>query len=122
MAANRRERRAVAARERKLSRDAASDEIFPPGEPHGPVQPAAESLMRALLRFAREHLPDYEVTIFLAERAEAAGAGRLPRFNYGSTADRADMVAVLRAFVERHQADAATLDKIHEPPPSSRRQ
>jgi hypothetical protein len=119
---NRRDRRAARAQGQTLARDRTPDEIFPPHHPHGPVQPQAETLMRTLLDFARDKLPGYDITVFLSERQAPEGSNRLPRFNYGSTCDRADMVAVLQAFIAKNTRSAEKLDKINEPPPTETRQ
>ncbi|GLK72581.1 hypothetical protein KHC23_07665 [Ancylobacter dichloromethanicus] len=89
------------AKRRKLSRDARPEEIFPGG--HGPVQTRCVEVMKLTLDALREALPGYDFTLFAAEREELAGAGREPRFNYMSTAERADMVAVLAAFVLKNR-------------------
>jgi len=85
------------AKRRKLSRDATPAEIFPGG--HGPAQTEVVGIMKATIEALREALPGYTFTLFVAEPdAVADTAGRDPRFNYMSTAERADMVAVLAAF------------------------
>jgi hypothetical protein len=111
---NRRDRRAA----RKLSRHAAPEEIFP-GE-HGPIQTGIGETMTAALRAIRRSLgPGYEITLFVAEASPPLGERRLPRFNYASTANRDDMIAVLEAFVLKHRSAAPKLDRFDDPPPSS---
>lgn len=108
-------------RRRKLARDTTDpEEIFPAG--HGPVQSETVAFMHTLLGAVREALPNFDVTIFLSEREVLDGTDRLPRFNYGSTADRPDMLAVLKAFVAKNEVAASALDKINDPPPSGARQ
>jgi len=55
----------------------------------------------------RELMPGWDFTLFAFEPpAEAKAAGRLPRFNYGSTVERADMLAVLDAFILKNKDPA----------------
>lgn len=105
---------------RKLSRHATNDEIFP--EKHGPVQPEIASQMTATLKALKAIYGDnYEITLFIAERKATADRAR-PRFNYGSTAARRDMYAVLRAFLAKNEALGDALDKIEDEPPTGQRQ
>jgi len=114
---NRRERRA----KRKLARDATPAEIFPAD--HGPVQSGLVDLMKATIDALREHLgSNFDVTLFVAERAPPADEPRLPRFNYISTACREDMLAVLEAFAAKNRQAATKLDKINDEPPTGVRQ
>lgn len=115
MNSNRHQRRQKA----KLSRDAAPDEIFPAG--HGPVRGMEKigkgDVMSKLLTVLKELMPGWEVTLFLHEPPEQAkAADRLPAFNYGSTVDRPDMLAVLKAFIMKNEdpAEYAKLAKIDE--------
>lgn len=95
------------AKRRKFARDAGDAENAIPGS-HGPVQPSVVDLMTAVLDFCRAQCPNYTFTLFAAEPVETADAEkRLPRFNYMSTADRRDMVAVLKAFVARNSEGEA---------------
>lgn len=104
--------------DRKRARDATPDEIFGPTySGHGPQQPQAAAAMRRILRKLTKMAPDFDVVLFLIEKPERA-VGRLPRFNYGATVERADMVAVLDAFVAKNRAHGAVLDKIADPPPT----
>lgn len=107
------------AKRRKLSRDASPEEIL---GGHGPVQDKAAHLMRAMLKACQQAFPGYAITVFVSEPEAVADAeGRDPRFNYASTADRRDMIAVLKAFIARNEEmekiDAAAAA---EPPTGSR--
>lgn len=105
-------------RDQKLSRDATPDEIFPAG--HGPVQSGLVEIMKLTIEALRGHIgPNYDVTMFVAERLPPADEARLPRFNYMSTACREDMLAVLNAFVLKHSEAGAKLDKINDAPPTT---
>lgn len=106
---------------RKLSRDATTEEIFP-GETHAPIQTVVRENMLAVMDVLKKAFPKHDVTLFIAERDVPAGEKRLPRFNYASTAERADMLAVLRAFIAKHEASAAKVDKIADEPPTASRQ
>lgn len=113
---NRHQRRAAGAH-KKLARDASASEIFP--ATHGPVQSNLVDLMRASVDALREVLgKNFDVTLFVAERLPADGTDRLPRFNYMSTAEREDMVAVLQAFAAKNSEIGPKLDKINETPPT----
>ena len=98
---------------RKLARNGTNDENAVPGS-HGPAQAQAVDAMKAALDCLREVLPGWQFTLFAFE-PETAAKGRLPRYTYMSTADRRDMVAVLRAFVARNsemeKIDAAMAGK-----------
>jgi hypothetical protein len=110
------------AKKRKRARDAGPDENAIPGS-HGPPQQKAAILMRAIIETCAEAFPGHQVTVFVAEPPEdAVREGRLPRFNYASTAHRADMVAVLKAFIARQEEEGPALDKIHGFPPTSAKQ
>lgn len=114
---NRQQRRA----QKKLARDASPSEVFP--ERHGPLQTSLAGTMQAAVEVLRDHLgTNFDVTLFVAERLPADGADRLPRFNYISTAERPDMIAVLRAFIEKQAVEGPKLDKINEEPPTGARQ
>lgn len=102
---------------RKLSRDARPEEIF--GGRHGPIQTEIRDQMNAVAAALQQGFPGYDITLFVAERE---ADGRLPRFNYISTADRRDMLAVLKAFVLKNDAEAAALDKINDAPPTDIKQ
>lgn len=90
----------------KRSRDAKPDEIFPGS--HGPVNmPGHGDVMTNLLKALRDLMPGWDFTLFAFEPpAQAKAAGRLPRFNYGSTVERADMLAVLDAFILKNKNPA----------------
>lgn len=112
---NRHARRAEA----KRSRDATPEEIFPGG--HEPVRGLENvgkgDVMTNLLKALQELMPGWEFTLFMFEPPkQAAAAGRLPAFNYGSTVDRADMLAVLKAFIMKNEApeEYVKLAKIDE--------
>lgn len=112
---NRHDRR----KSQKLSRDATPDEIFPDGR-HAPIQPEIHELMNKVAGALKDTFgPNYDITLFVAERTPPAGVDRLPRFNYISTAERPDMLAVLKAFIEKNEATAAKVDKIADEPPTS---
>lgn len=107
--------------QQKLSRDATPDEIFPAA--HGPVQSGLGDLMKAAVDALRDQLgPNFDITLFVAERTPADGADRLPRFNYMSTAHREDMLAVLDAFVLKQRLAGPKLDKINGAPPTGAKQ
>ncbi|CAA0096116.1 Uncharacterised protein [Starkeya nomas] len=106
------------AKRRKLSRDARPEEIFPGG--HGPAQSDVVGVMKATLDTLREMLPGYQFTLFVAETDETgAAAGRDPRFNYMSTAERADMVKVLAAFCLKNRDMLAIDEAIQRKPEGS---
>lgn len=100
----------------KLSRDA------PPGEilqsDHGPANlPGKGDVMTNILNSLRELMPGWEFTLFAFEPpSKAAEAGRLPRFNYGSTVERPDMLAVLDAFILKNKdpSEYSRLAKLDE--------
>lgn len=101
----------------KPARNSKPDEILPGG--HGPVNlPGKGDVMTNLLNALRELMPGWEFTLFAFEPPETAKtAGRLPRFNYGSTVEREDMLAVLDAFILKNKDPAeyarmAQLDKL----------
>jgi hypothetical protein len=106
---------------RKRARDASNDEILPGG--HGPAQSQALNLMRGILKTCQAAYLGFELTLFAFEPvANAEREGRLPRFNYASTVQRPDMLAVLRAFIAKQEAEAAKLDKINNAAPTGRAQ
>lgn len=97
-------------RRRKLARDASPEENAIPGS-HGPAQDEAQRLMCALLDAFQESLPGWNFALFMIEPEERARAeGRLPRFNYGSTVARPDMIAILNAWLAR-QTEMEAIDK-----------
>ena len=101
----------------KLSRDAAPEEILQ-GD-HGPVRgvPGKGDVVTNMLSALQDLMPGWNFTIFMFEPpANAAKANRLPAFNYGSTVERADMLAVLKAFILKNEnpADYAKLAKLDE--------
>jgi hypothetical protein len=106
---------------RKLSRDATPEEIFP--ERHQAVPEGEREKMAAIIETVQEFIgPRFGVTLFINERmsdAEIVREGRAPRFNYMSTEDRPDMVAVLRAFVARN-SEATAIDRAIDAPPAGR--
>ncbi|MBS7545667.1 hypothetical protein [Ancylobacter oerskovii] len=89
------------AKRKKLSRDAQPEEILSGG--HGPVQSDVVAVMGAAIDTLAEVLPGYGITLFISEPdSKAEGEGRMPRFNYMSNCDRADMVNMLNAFVRKN--------------------
>ena len=75
--------------------------------------------MRAMLETCTDVFPGYAVTMFVFEPEELADREhRMPRFNFASTAPRADMIAVLKAFIAEQERDGAKLDKIDVEPPA----
>lgn len=108
---NRHDRRAA----QKQSRDATTDEIFPSGTRPIPIKTA--EVMTAVMDSLKEMFPGFHITMFLAEKEPSEGRD-MPRFNYMSTADRPDMVAVLKAFVAKNEVDGPKLDKIYDAPPT----
>jgi len=109
---NRHERR----RAKKLSRDASIDEIFVGS--HGPIPGDTATKMTAAIEVLLEGFPNCDVTLFVAEK-EATEGRDLPRFNYISSAERPDMIAVLKAFVAKNEVEGPTLDKIKDEPQGS---
>ncbi len=106
---------------RKLARDATPDEIFP--GPHGPLQANIADVLPRVMDELRRVFSGYELTLFVAEPTGIGSAeARLPRFNYISTAARPDMLAVLKAFVAKNEAEAPKLDRIEDAPPTETRQ
>jgi len=60
--------------------------------------------MRQLVKDAQKMWPGSELTVFVFEPPKTAKEqGRLPRFNYASTVERADMLAVLEAFIDKQK-------------------
>lgn len=118
---SRKDRRASEAEARKLARHATPNEIFPAS--HGPVQSSLVDVMKAGVDALREALgPNFDVTLFVAERLPPADEARLPRFNYMSTACREDMLAVLDAFVLKNREAGPKLDRINDAPPTVAKQ
>ena len=74
-------------------------------------------MMTAALNALREGLPGYDFALFMFEKKPAAGR-ELPRFNYGSTCDRADMVNVLNAFVQKNAHLLHKLDALERETPA----
>lgn len=96
--------------------DLTPDEIFTRPVPANPKTLAAIETLLALLQGA---FPGAVAMILIGELP--AVEGEEPRFTYGATSSRADMIAVLRAFVDRQETLAPVLDKIgDDPPPASR--
>lgn len=98
---------------KKLSRDATIDEIFVGS--HAPIPGNTATRMTAAVEVLLEAFPNCDVTLFVAEK-EATEGRELPRFNYISSAERPDMIAVLKAFVAKNDVDGPTLDKIKDEP------
>jgi hypothetical protein len=92
---------------RKLARDAGDDLNAIPGT-HGPASAKSQHIMVAIMQTVKEVYPDCDCSIFVFEKAPA-GSDRNDRYNYASTVDRADMNAVLRAFLAR-QDEMARID------------
>ena len=114
---NRKLRRASQSHSRKLARDASPEEIFPAG--HAPVQSHLTDVMKGVIDVLRKSLgSNFDITLFVAERLPSDGSDRLPRFNYMSTAQRADMIAVLEAFIQKQRDVGPTIDKIADEPPT----
>jgi hypothetical protein len=108
-------------RDRKLSRDATDDEIFP-GR-HGPIQSEARDQMLAIMKAVQDVLGDkYEITLFVAEKKAPDGSNREPRFNYASTANREDMYAVIRAWLAKNSEIGEKLEKILGQPETDAKQ
>jgi hypothetical protein len=108
------------AKRRKLSRDAAPGEIFPGS--HGPVQSQTlvEAMTLVMDTLKKLFGEQFHISLFLAEKESSEGR-ELPRFNYMSTAEREDMIAVMKAFVAKN-SDFAKAEKINEEPPTNARQ
>lgn len=102
----------------KRARYARPDEILQGN--NGPANlPGRGDVMTNLLSTLRKLMPGWEFTLFAFEPPDRAkAAGRLPRLNYGSTVERADMLAVIEAFIlknkdPREYARMAKLDEFH---------
>lgn len=105
----------------KLSRNATADEIFP-GK-HKPVNGGADVLLETILRTLKAgYGDDYLFTVFVDERRPRPGQTE-KRFNYASTADRADMIAVMKAFIARHSGpEGQTLEQFMDSQAGGRKQ
>lgn len=108
---NRHDRRAA----KRMSRDATPDEIFPGGAKPIPVKTA--DVMTAVMEKLEEFFPGFHITMFLAEKEPSEGR-ELPRFNYMSTAERPDMIAVLKAFIAKEAIEGPKLERIKDDPPT----
>lgn len=102
----------------KHARYARPDEILQGS--HGPVNlPGKGDVMTNLLGALCKLMPGWEFTLFAFEPPDRAkAAGRLPRLNYGSTVERAYMLAVIEAFILKNKdpceyARMAKLDEFH---------
>ncbi len=84
---------------RKLARNASDEENSIPGS-HGPASEKSQHIMVAIMQTLKEVYPECDCSIFVFEKAPA-GSDRNDRYNYASTVERADMNAVLRAFLAR---------------------
>ncbi|NEV75528.1 hypothetical protein DYI24_00330 [Rhodopseudomonas sp. BR0C11] len=114
---NRKDRR----RSEKLARDARPEDILPGS--FAPVRGletlGKRDVMTELLNSLQKIMPGWQFTLFMFEPPEAAAAeNRLPAMNYGSTVDRADMLAVMKAFIMKNEDPAeyerlAKLDDFH---------
>ena len=113
---NRKERRA----QHKLARHATSEEIFHEGtRGHGPIQSSLRDVMPKMVRIIQNEIgPAFTVTLFIAEIAPPLDENREARFSYCSSAERADMIAVLEAFIKKQREVGEKLDKIEETPPT----
>lgn len=100
---------------RKLSRHATPEEIFP-GR-HGPIQTDVRDTMNKLAQALKDIFPGFDFTLFVFK-----GDDEESRFNYISTAERADMVAVLKAFILKYEQEAAAIEKINDAPPTTTKQ
>lgn len=109
------------AKRRKRSRDATPDEIFHPEDKHHPIPMNLHDKMNAVADGLNDIFPGCIVTLFVSE-IEASEGRALPTFNYISTGDRADMLAVLEAFIAKNRAEGATVDKIADEPPTATKQ
>lgn len=104
---------------RKLARNATPDENAVPGS-HGPVQAQAGVIMKTIFETLRTVYPGYEMTVFVFEPARLARKeGRAPRFNYASTVNRDDMIAVLEGFIKQSRETGEVLDRINDKPEGS---
>jgi hypothetical protein len=104
---------------RRRASETPVESIFP-GE-HGPVQPEIADLLRKVVDALQKGFPGHGITLFLNEKEPSAGR-TLPRFNYVSTEDRADMIAVLKAFIAKTEDAWAKVEKIADDPPTEVRQ
>lgn len=102
---NRKDRR----RSNKRASEARPEDIL-----HGSFAPVRgleklgkRDVMTELLDTMQELLPGWQFTLFMFEPPECAAAcKRLPVMNYGSTVERADMLAVLKAFILKNEDPA----------------
>jgi hypothetical protein len=105
--------------ERRKAQKLSRDEIFPEGTFIGPVQTEIAGTMTRLMdHFVQKFGPNYSITFFVAEKKVPEGQNRLPRFNYASTADRATMLAIIKAWVDRHGEGLKKAEKISDEPPT----
>jgi hypothetical protein len=75
--------------------------------------------MRAMLETCTDVFPGYAVTMFVFEPKELPDREyRMPGFNYASTAPRADIIAVLKAFIAEQEREGTKLDRIDVEPPA----
>jgi hypothetical protein len=88
---------------RKAAADAIPGEIFPK-RGQGPLQDDVAEVMKIVAAVIEEALPNYHMTMFLAEK-EPTGGRDHARFNYLSTVRREDMLAVLKAWIAKQERE-----------------
>lgn len=76
---------------RKRARDASDAENSIPGS-HAPASPRSAHIMGSVMKALKDVYPDCNFAMFVFE---PPAPGAEARYNYASTADRADMVAVI---------------------------
>jgi hypothetical protein len=74
--------------------------------------PADKKKMISVIEAIKEVFPRCHVTLFIADIEGKDGLP--PRFNYASTANRDDMVAVLKAFIERQENEKLKISLVDE--------
>lgn len=99
---NRKERRKKEARARKRSSKAPIEERLV-GK-HAPVVPELKEELEKAMKDLIERFPTADIALFVGEHHAREGTERiLPHFNYISNCDRADMTAMMEAFVWKNR-------------------
>ena len=98
---------------RKNAAEASDDENSIP-RTHGPASAQSTHIMRAVMDVLRETYPGCQFTMFVFE-PPAPGTEYNGRYNYASTVDREDMLAVLRSFIARADETAAINEATRRP-------
>lgn len=98
---------------RKNAAQGTDDENSVPGT-HGPASEQSTHIMRAVMDVLRQNYPGCQFTMFVFE-PPAPGTKYNGRYNYASTVDREDMLAVMRSFIARADEMAAIDEAIRRP-------